>query len=269
MTDVDVPASKAGEIMEALIAKGDLARLTPEERGKYYVAVCNSMGLNPLTQPLEYVTLNGKLTLYARKNAAEQLRKTYGVSVEITSTEKIGDLYVVRAKATDRTGRVDEDMGAVPLGRLQGEALSNAMMKAITKAKRRVTLSICGLGFLDETEVESVPGARYEVPARDKMSHLTAKLQAPKGTEIVREEGVLPAWKSEAYERIDAAESAADLMKVSAWLKAEHAGAEIADKQDINEAWKLRMDELVEREAVKAAELVDEGYEIEPEESSE
>jgi hypothetical protein len=33
------------------------------------------------------------------------------------------------------------------------------MMKAVTKAKRRVTLSICGLGMLDETEVDSVPGA--------------------------------------------------------------------------------------------------------------
>ena len=30
-------------------------------------------------------------------------------------------------------------------------------MKAETKAKRRVTLSICGLGMLDETEVETVP----------------------------------------------------------------------------------------------------------------
>jgi hypothetical protein len=32
-------------------------------------------------------------------------------------------------------------------------------MKAETKAKRRVTLSICGLGLLDETEIETIPGA--------------------------------------------------------------------------------------------------------------
>ena len=31
--------------------------------------------------------------------------------------------------------------------------LANAKMKAITKAKRRCTLSLVGLGFLDETEV--------------------------------------------------------------------------------------------------------------------
>ena len=32
-------------------------------------------------------------------------------------------------------------------------------MKAETKAKRRVTLSICGLGILDESETDTMPGA--------------------------------------------------------------------------------------------------------------
>jgi hypothetical protein len=35
--------------------------------------------------------------------------------------------------------------------------LGNAMLKATTKAKRRVTLSMCGLGMLDEDEVASIP----------------------------------------------------------------------------------------------------------------
>jgi hypothetical protein len=34
------------------------------------------------------------------------------------------------------------------------------MMKAHTKAKRRVTLSICGLSFVDESEIEAIPTAR-------------------------------------------------------------------------------------------------------------
>jgi hypothetical protein len=42
---------------------------------------------------------------------------------------------------------------------LQGDALANALMKAETKSKRRVTLSICGLGMLDETEMETIPSA--------------------------------------------------------------------------------------------------------------
>ena len=36
-------------------------------------------------------------------------------------------------------------------------ALANAIMKTETKAKRRATLSICGLGFLDESEIETIP----------------------------------------------------------------------------------------------------------------
>ncbi len=54
-------------------------------------------------------------------------------------------------------GREDESIGALPITNLKGEALSNAIMKCETKAKRRVTLSICGLSMMDETEVESIP----------------------------------------------------------------------------------------------------------------
>ena len=38
--------------------------------------------------------------------------------------------------------------------------LANAQMKAVTKGKRRLTLSLCGLGWLDETEIETIPTAK-------------------------------------------------------------------------------------------------------------
>jgi len=50
--------------------------------------------------------------------------------------------------------------GATSLAGLRGDNLANAFMRAETKAKRRVTLSICGLGFTDESEVDSIPGAQ-------------------------------------------------------------------------------------------------------------
>jgi hypothetical protein len=65
----------------------------------------------------------------------------------------------VTVYATDATGRTDMEIGAVMIGGLKGEALANAHMKALTKAKRRVTLSISGLGWMDETEISSVPSA--------------------------------------------------------------------------------------------------------------
>jgi hypothetical protein len=50
-------------------------------------------------------------------------------------------------------------------------------MKAVTKAKRRVTLSICGLGMLDETEVETIPNVQIidppalEAPRDEPLTH--------------------------------------------------------------------------------------------------
>ena len=115
------------------------------------------MGLNPLTRPIEYVTLQGRITLYANKGCAEQLRQIHGVDVTILRREEVRGVYVVTVRATAH-GRQDESTGAVPLPTgASGEALANAMMKAETKAKRRVTLSICGLGFLiDESELDTV-----------------------------------------------------------------------------------------------------------------
>ncbi len=144
---------------ERALVLGDLAKLTPDERLAYYKRTCESLGLNPLTRPFDYITLNGKLTLYARKDATEQLRSIHGVSVTISAREVAEDCYIVTARAKLATGREDESIGAVPLAKLVGEARANAMMKAETKAKRRVTLSICGLGMLDETEIESIPNA--------------------------------------------------------------------------------------------------------------
>jgi len=146
-------------VLERVIAENDLSRLKPVDRMHYYRAVCDSLGLNPLTQPFQYIKLNGRLTLYATRGATDQLRKQHGVSVQIMSRENVGDVYVVTARATDPEGRTDESIGAVSIGNLKGDALANGLMKAETKAKRRVTLSIVGLGWLDETEIGTIPSA--------------------------------------------------------------------------------------------------------------
>jgi hypothetical protein len=142
--------------LEQVLIGGDLSRLSPQDRILYYKSICSSLGLNPLTKPFDYITLNGKMTLYAKRDCTDQLRKINGISIIITSRAVDKDCYVVTARATDKSGRTDESTGVVPIENLKGEARSNAMMKAETKAKRRVTLSICGLGFLDETEVPEV-----------------------------------------------------------------------------------------------------------------
>jgi hypothetical protein len=66
------------------------------------------------------------------------------------------DLAMVTAYVRDRSGREDSALGAVSIQGLRGGALADAWMKAETKAKRRATLSLVGLGFLDESEIGSV-----------------------------------------------------------------------------------------------------------------
>ena len=158
---------KMNDAIEAALVNGDLSKLDTAGRLSYYKAVCESIGLNPLTRPFEYIVLNGKLTLYAKRDCAEQLRKLHGVAITSMVPAQIGDLLVVTVTAVDKTGRSDSSTGAVNMKGLSGENLANAMMKAETKAKRRVTLSLCGLGLLDETEVDSIPDAKpYNEPQR-------------------------------------------------------------------------------------------------------
>ncbi|ECO8713630.1 hypothetical protein F2437_03005 [Campylobacter coli] len=139
---------------ELALVKGDLSKLSDVERASYVKNLCESLGLNMLTKPFEYIVLNGKLTLYANKSATDQLRQIRKVSITKTEVAQVGDIYMVTAYAATPDGRTDCDTGALNIKNLGGDNLANAIMKAITKAKRRVTLSICGLGMLDESELD-------------------------------------------------------------------------------------------------------------------
>lgn len=153
------PIESGAAIAEQVVIRGDLSKLTEAQRMQYYSETCRSLGLNPLTRPFEYITLNGRLTLYATRGAADQLRSLRGITITGLEPRQVGDLLVVVATGRDRTGREDSSTGAVAVKGLTGEALANAMMKAETKAKRRLTLSLAGLGWPDETEIASIPDA--------------------------------------------------------------------------------------------------------------
>lgn len=155
----ELAKTATSEAIEQALVQGNLASLTPAQRAAYYRNVCESLGLNPLTKPFEYITLNGKLTLYARKDCTDQLRTIKGISIDKPDITFQDEWILVAVQARDGSGRTDSDIGVVSRKDMRGD-FGNAVMKAVTKAKRRVTLSMCGLGMMDETEVESIPGAR-------------------------------------------------------------------------------------------------------------
>jgi len=162
MTNALATTNTQADIVERVVIAGDLSRLQPLERVEYYRATCESLGLNPLTKPFDYITLNNKLTLYATRTATDQLRSRNSVSIKATERAINNDLgvYTVEVEARTPDGRSDFATGVVNIAGLRGDALANALMKAETKAKRRATLSICGLGWMDESELETVPAAR-------------------------------------------------------------------------------------------------------------
>jgi hypothetical protein len=151
------PKSKEGLAqLEQVVIRGDLSVLSEAERIGYYARVCDSLGINPLTRPFEYLTLNNRMVLYARKDATDQLRHINGISIDRLERDQTDDMAIVTAYGHDRRKRTDSAIGAVSIRGLAGEALANALMKAETKAKRRMTLSLAGLGWLDESEIGSI-----------------------------------------------------------------------------------------------------------------
>jgi hypothetical protein len=146
-------------VVAQLILAGDLSKLNATDRVTYYRGYCERIGLDPFTKPFDILRLNGKEVLYLTRSGAQQLNKLHGVSHQITAREVIaGEVYQVTARATLPDGRHTESIGAVSVAGMKGENYCNAIMKAETKAKRRSTLDLLGLGILSEEEAVGMPG---------------------------------------------------------------------------------------------------------------
>ena len=195
---------------EQVLIRGDLSALGEAERVKYYADVCNSLGLNPLTKPFAYITLNGKLQLYALKDATDQLRSVHGISVtEMAESEREG-VFVVKCKVQNAAGRTDMSTGAVNIAGLKGEALANALMKAETKAKRRATMSICGLGMMDETEIEDIPaGQKMAVRVPSPPAETKDEIAKPARLDPFKDEKFAP-WSDRFIESLKTAKTVAE-----------------------------------------------------------
>ena len=179
------------DIVAKLVLDGDLSSLTPQQRVVYYVHRCNLLGIDPGEKPFELLKLDGKLMLYAGKACANALTRLNRLSVAVVSTQIDGDLVTVIARAQDQSGRFTDDAAVIDLSDVSvvggqnkwGKPVSgigrpNAIMKAVTKAKRRAVLSLVGLGVLDDSEIDSVRGAQ-----RVAMNLSTGDIDAPQALE--------------------------------------------------------------------------------------
>jgi hypothetical protein len=133
-TELSKPNTTEAAI-EKVVLKGDLNGLTPVERVQYNFALCRSLGLNPLTHPIDYLEEQGKLKIYINAIGVAQLRERHGISTAIVRSQKDDEFIYTTARATNRNGRSEEATAVVSLhdkyGKpLTGTAKANAIMKA-------------------------------------------------------------------------------------------------------------------------------------------
>lgn len=180
------------------IATGDTSKLTPKEKLQLIVQVCEISGLDPRLAPFEFIRFQGKEVLYARKNAADQLVNVHKIKLDIVDDRMVGTVYRVRCRAATADGRSTMDDGCVSLDKLAGSELANAMMRCVTKAKRRTVLSVCGLSMLDESELDTIQGpktitrAHELVAAAEASQAAEAPEPAPPPDDFEREYGREP-----------------------------------------------------------------------------
>ena len=170
------------KIIESIVTRGDLSGLREEQLVGYYNYRCQQVGLDPSAKPFDLLVLSGKKVLYANAGATQQLANLHGLSTQITNRERVEDVYLVSVRCTGKDGRSSENQGAVDIKGLSGEKLANALMKAATKAIRRTVLAHCGLGMLDETELETIPAQqmqRVNLPSVQPLTPLDAVLDKP------------------------------------------------------------------------------------------
>lgn len=152
-------------IVHATITSGDYSRLDDAQRGDVVLALCRATGLNPLTKPFDFLKLQGKLILYANRNAGDQLAAQHRITRKIVRGPEIVDvggkkLVLCVCEASTPDGRTEHATATVDLADPCG--LANVFMKAETKAKRRAALAVTGLSILDETEARDA-SPRVEV----------------------------------------------------------------------------------------------------------
>lgn len=242
--EITVDAKTQSRVIESLVLRGDLSGLAPQDRARFYVQMCEGLGLNPSAQPFAFLRLNGKEVLYATRGATDQLAALHRVNRRIVDGPKVIDLagtklvYAV-CEASLPNGRVETATATVPL-----IDPVNVLMKAETKAKRRATLSILGLGLLDEMEIETIPANVQEPGGGVDFSQLSAQPADPvaqeepaPGAEAVSDPSPaeVPAQLGEFYSRIGEIELPGEAVAVWMRHRADLAPLSGADREA---AWK-------------------------------
>lgn len=137
-----------------LLAEGNGAILSQEDRDIYLIQYCNYLGLNPVGEPLRWDTRNSNknglvMKITAKAAASKQFIQKYKIDIERTDRWEDDENWYVEVKAT-KDGQSVVNIG---FESKKGLGKGNALNSAYTKATKRAVLAISGSGMLDESEV--------------------------------------------------------------------------------------------------------------------
>ena len=138
------------------LGTGDLSRLTGPQKAALYTRTCESLGINSLTRPFEWIefydpeTKGKKLVMYPKSACADQIAYQHRIRVQVLEEKIVGSLFKVEMKGTMPNGRTETNVAYLDLtdrdgNQLKGQRLGNAFMKAHTKAKRRLVFGMVGM----------------------------------------------------------------------------------------------------------------------------
>lgn len=156
--DLDAALEEATVAMRRASAAGkDTRALSQGEREAALASLSRALGLNPLTNPVRFIALQGGEALYVTRQATDQIAARLKINRETIVGPEIRDIggvkmvfCQVRASEPGPNGRSDVATATLPL-----KDPCNDLMKCETKGKRRATLSLVGLGLLTEDDAEA------------------------------------------------------------------------------------------------------------------
>lgn len=168
---------------------GDFSVLSNEERNVFVEHICETYNLDKSSVPVRFVTDNKskKVIPYLARTATDQLRMNLNISVieQNVQFSPNGIACIVTVKVQDDKGRTDMDVGSVFLGNATGDDYAKQIMSCVTKAKRRATISLSGIGILDEAEIMSMTSE--EVLSKSKELELDFDLMSQSVNDEIKE----------------------------------------------------------------------------------
>jgi hypothetical protein len=150
------------KLISLICVGGDLTHLDGPSKRALLAKLTNYLHLNPYSHNFFiFKDSNGRHRIYATKECCSQLRHNMGINTwlsdPIYGPNNTAPVFVtVKANGTNRFGRSADEIGSVTLIGFDKSHWSDRIMFATTKAKRRLTLDLSGLGVLSDVEVDDI-----------------------------------------------------------------------------------------------------------------